>query len=79
MIDIDHVVKKERNIWKNVYLLHKPSDFLVSISDKNDENNQEKDEEGNDEEITHFIPLIIKRNKRKRPLRKECKMISKMT
>ena len=41
MKDIEHVVKNTTNTWKNVYLLHKLSDFIVSISDKDDEDNQE--------------------------------------
>ena len=56
MKDIEHVLKNATNTWKNVYLLHKLSDFdfLVSISDKDDEDNEEKNEEGNDEEAIHF-------------------------
>ena len=51
---IEHVVRNATNTWKNVYLLHKPSDFSFSICDKDDEDDQEKDEEGNDEETMHF-------------------------
>lgn len=52
--EIEHVVKNKMNTWKNVYLLHKLSNFPVSLSDKDDEDDQEKDEEKIDEEITHF-------------------------
>ena len=54
MKDFENVVKNATNTWKNVYLLHKPSNFLLSISDKDDKDDQEKDEEGNDEEIINF-------------------------
>ena len=54
MNDIEHVVKNAKNTWKNVYLLHKLSDFPIKISDKDDEDDQEKHEKGNDEEKTHF-------------------------
>jgi Na+-transporting methylmalonyl-CoA/oxaloacetate decarboxylase gamma subunit len=52
--EIEHVVKNATNTWKNVYLIHKLSDFLVSISDKDDEDDQEIDEEKIDEEIIDF-------------------------
>ena len=51
---IEHVVKNATNTWKNVYLLHKLSDFVVNINENDDEDDQEKDEEENDEETTHF-------------------------
>ena len=43
------------NTWKNIYVLHKVSDFIVSVSDKDDDDNQEeKDEDNFGEEVTHF-------------------------
>lgn len=42
--DIEHVVKNATNTWKNIYRLHKPSDFLVDVKD-DDEEEKEKDEE----------------------------------
>ena len=43
--EIGHIVKNATNTWKNIYLLHKPSDFVVSVSDKDeDDDEQEKDE-----------------------------------
>ena len=53
--DIVHIVKNAKNTWKNVYLLQKLSDFIVSVSDKDDDDDQEeKDEEKVDEEVPHF-------------------------
>lgn len=53
--DIEHVVKNATNISKNVFLLQKLSDFVVSASDKeHDDNELEKDEEIDVEEVTHF-------------------------
>ena len=53
--DIEHVVKNATNTWNNIYLLHKLSDFVVSVSDKDDDDDQEeKDKEKDDEEVTHF-------------------------
>ena len=37
MNDIEHVVRNATNTWKNIYLLHKLSDFVVHISDKEDD------------------------------------------
>ena len=37
MKDIDHVVKNATNTWKNIYLLHKPSDFPINVNDEDDE------------------------------------------
>lgn len=50
---IEHVVRNAKNTWKNIYLLHKPSDFLVDVKD-DDAEDKEKDEEENIEEVTHF-------------------------
>ena len=50
MKDIEHVVKNATNTWKNVYLLHKPINSFVSISDKDDDDKEEK----YDVEVTHF-------------------------
>ena len=58
MKDIEHVVRNETNTWKNVYLLHKLSDFPVNVNDDDDnDDEQEKDEEGDDEESTHFVTI----------------------
>ena len=54
MKDIEHVVKNATNTWKNVYLLHKTSDFIVNVNDEDDDDKEEKDEEENVEEVTHF-------------------------
>ena len=34
--DIEHIEKNATNTWKNIYHLHKLSDFLVHVSDKED-------------------------------------------
>ena len=47
MKNIEDVVRNENNIWKNIYLLHKKSDFPVQVDDKDDE--EEKDEEKEEE------------------------------
>ena len=53
--DIEHVVRNATNTWENIYLLHQPSDFVVSVSDTDDDDDQEeKDEEKDDEDVTHF-------------------------
>ena len=53
--DIEHNVRNATNTWKNVYLLHKLSNFVVSVSDKEeDDDEQEKDEKDDVEEVTHF-------------------------
>lgn len=49
---IECVVRNSTNIWKNIYVLHKPSDFFVNVSNKDDDEH-EKDEEIDDEEVTH--------------------------
>ena len=53
--DSEHVVKNATNTWKNIYVLHKPSDFVFNISD-NDEGDDEKenDKEIDNEEVTHY-------------------------
>ena len=55
--DIEHVVKNATNTWKNIYNLHKKSDFVVNVSDKDydgggDDDNK-KEEGNNDEEETN--------------------------
>ena len=55
MKDIEYDVKNATNTWKNVYHLHKPSDFLVDVKD-DDDDNDEKDEE-DDEGTTHFVTV----------------------
>ena len=45
--DIEHIVRNATNNWKKIYLLHKLSDFVVSFSDKEDDD----DEPNKDEEI----------------------------
>ena len=47
--DIEHVVKIATTIWKNIYKLHQPSDFVVHVSvidvaydkEENDNNDEE--------------------------------------
>lgn len=52
---IEHVIKNSTNTWKNIYLIHKPSDFVVNISNKDKgDDEQEKDEEIDNEESTLF-------------------------
>ena len=64
--DIEDVVRNAKNTWNNVYLLHKPSDFVVSVSDKEeDDDEQKKDEENNDEEVTHFDNFDDEEEKRR--------------
>ena len=53
--EIQHVVKNATNTLKNVCLLHKTINFVISISDKDDDvNREEKHEEKYNEEVTHF-------------------------
>ena len=52
MKDIEHVVQNAINTWKNVYHLHKPSDFPIDVKD--DDDDEDKDEE-DDEGSTHFV------------------------
>ena len=39
--DIEHVVKNTIGMWKNVYHLHKQSDFLVEVKDDDSDNEEE--------------------------------------
>lgn len=41
--DIEHVVKDAIDIWKNVYHLHKPSEFPIDIKDGDDDSDDEED------------------------------------
>ena len=54
--DIEHIVRNVTNTWKNIYHLQKLSDFVVTISDKHDDDDNEpkKDEEIDAKEVTHF-------------------------
>ena len=66
MKDIEHVVRNATNTWKNVYLLHKPSDFPFNLNDDDDnDDEQEKDEEGDGEESTHFVTINYEEYKEK--------------
>ena len=40
MKDIEHVVKNANNTWKNIYLLHKQSDFPINVSDKDEDDDE---------------------------------------
>ena len=76
--DIEHTVRNATNTWKNIYHLHKPSDFPVNVND-DDNDDEDKDEEGDGKESTHFLLLIMKSIKRKRLPRKKLKMMRKLT
>lgn len=53
--DIEHIVRNATNSWKNIYLLHKLSDFVVSVSDKEEDDDEQKEDKEDDvEEVTHF-------------------------
>ena len=41
MKDIELIVKNATNKWKNIYLLHKQSDFPIHVSDKDEEDDGE--------------------------------------
>lgn len=41
--DIEHVVKNATKKLKNIYVLHKESEFVVSVSEQDDDE-KEKDE-----------------------------------
>ena len=45
MKEIEHVVKNATNTRKNVYLLHKLSDFSINIKDDDDDQEEKDDEE----------------------------------
>ena len=49
--DTEHIVKNVANTWKKIHLFDKPSDFVVSEKQDDD---QENDEEIDDEEVTHY-------------------------
>ena len=68
MKDIEHVVKNATNTWKNIYLLHKPSDFPIIVDDNNDD---DKDEEGDDEETTNFVTIDYEDYKEQEATKKE--------
>ena len=42
MKDIEHVVRNATNTWKNVYLLHKLSDFPVNVNDDDDNDDEQE-------------------------------------
>ena len=48
--DIEHVVKNATNTWKNIYILHKQSDFIVNVSDKDEDDDEHEKDEGIDDE-----------------------------
>ena len=48
-------MKNATNTWKNIYTLHKKSDLAINVSDKDeDDDEHEKDEEIDNEEVTHY-------------------------
>ena len=42
---IEDVVNSTTRTWKNIYCLHKPSDFLVQVEEEEEEEEEEKEEE----------------------------------
>ena len=48
--DIEHVVNDAKNMWKNIYHLHKSSDDTVEIKD-NDSSDDDDDDDDDIEEI----------------------------
>ena len=52
MKDIEHVVKNTTNTWKNIYLLHKKSDFPIYVSDNDEEDDGEGEKEEEIEKVT---------------------------
>ena len=42
--DIEHVVKIATTTWKNIYKLHQQSDFVIHVSDKEDDDNDDEDD-----------------------------------
>ena len=53
MKDIEYVVKNATNTWRNVFYLHKLSEYPVEIKD-DDDDDSDKDED-NDEESIQFV------------------------
>ena len=47
--DIEYVVKEATTTWKNIYRLHQPSDFVVQINDKHEDDEEEHVEIKDDE------------------------------
>ena len=54
--DIEHVVKDSTNMWKNIYLLHKPSENLVEINDDDDDSDKDED---NGEDNTPCVTIDV--------------------
>ena len=72
MKDIEHVVKNANNTWKNIYILHKQRDFIVNVSDKDeDDDGHEKDEEVDNEEVTHYDSIDDKEEEQGQEATKE--------
>jgi len=56
MKDVEHVVRNATNTWKNVYHLHKWSDFPIDVKDDGNNDDEDKDEE-DAKESTHFVTV----------------------
>ena len=52
MKDIEHVVRNANNTWKNIYLLHKKSDFPILVDEKDEEDEGEGEKEEEIEKVT---------------------------
>ena len=53
MKDIKYVEKNATNTWRNVFHLHKMSEYLVEIKDDDD---SDKDDD-NEEDSTQFVTI----------------------
>lgn len=49
--NIEYVMKVSTNTWKNIYKLHKPSDFFVHVNEKDDDDDEEEDVEKKGDEV----------------------------
>ena len=53
MKDIEYVVRNATNMWRNVFHLHKLSEYLVEIKD-DDDDDSDKDEDSTQFVIVHY-------------------------
>ena len=54
MKDIEYVVRNSTNTWRNVFHLHKWSEYPVEIKDDDDDSDKDED---NDEDSTQFVTV----------------------
>ena len=54
MKDIEYVVRNSMNTWRNVFHLHKLSEYPIEIKDDDDDSDKDED---NDEDSTQFVTI----------------------